>query len=135
MTNQMTYEMWRKEADKFNEELRAAGISRNRMRKWHNCTRDLLTSYEGFDKRRFEKARLLLKLWCSQEKFNYMSECLGELMSEYLDDVTEELDMDAINKWKEERRRLFEERWELVNAIDHPETVRKIFDTVTWAKW
>lgn len=135
MTNQMTFKMWVQEIHKFDEELRAAGISRNRMRKWNNCTRDLVTSYEGFDKRHFEKDRLLLKFWRSQEKLNYVSECLGELLSEYLDDVTEELDMDAINKWKEERNRLFEERWELVKAIDHPETVRKIIETVTWAKW
>lgn len=135
MTNQMTFEMWVKEIHKFDEELRAAGISRNRMRKWNNCTRELGMSYEGFDRRHFEMDRLLLKLWCVQEKLNYVSECLGELLGEYVDDVTEELDMAAINKWKEERRRLFEERWELEDAIGHPETVRRIIETVTWAKW
>lgn len=135
MTNQVTFEMWIKEVYKFDEELRAAGISRNRMRKWNNCTRELCTSYEGHDMRRFEMDRLLLKFWRSQEKLNYVSECLGELLSEYLDDVTEELDMDAINKWKEERNRLFEERCELIKAIDHPKTVRNIIEAVTWAKW
>lgn len=135
MTNQMTFEMWVKEIYKFNDELRAAGISRNRMRKWNNCTRELCTSFEGRDMRRFEMDRLLLKLWCVQEKLNYVSECLGELLGEYVDDVTEELDMDAINKWKEERRRLFEERWELEDAINHPKTVRNIIEAVTWAKW
>lgn len=135
MTNQMTFDMWVKEIHKFDAELRAAGISRNRMRKWNDCTRSLGMSYEGYDRRHFEMDRLLLKLWCVQEKLNYVSECLGELLGEYVDDVTEELDMDAINKWKEERRRLFEERWELEDAICHPETVRKIIETVTWAKW